>query len=382
MFLISRAGKITGPKFYYFLVETYRKIKELKNRLAAGFAGIFIKTPKGVIDIFNLKELQEKIVFSYCSAKHQVTIAITVTESHPMTTCGDYFTATGLGKALEKIGYRVIYLPRRPENRWYDIPDETDILLILFEDYRMDKINSRNDILKTAWVRNRIESWCKSGLLKYYHAVMTSSCTSLEALMPYLNSDQYRGVMRLAADTDRFHGTLFDKKYKSDICFVGNIFHFPRDIAENLCVNKNMIFRFWGRLESPGHPFAPFHEGTAPYKIVPGIYNSAKIVLEDCMKIYKPYGCINSRTFEAMACGACVVSNNVRELKEIFPEEILVYNNKKELDDILAFYLENNDKRHAIGMRAKEAILAKHTYRHRAVEFRSHLSACVNRSFT
>ncbi|MEA3502579.1 MAG: hypothetical protein U9R47_07375, partial [Actinomycetota bacterium] len=35
---------------------------------------------------------------------------------------GDVFTAVGLGRRLEKLGYNVVYLPR---DRWYDVPENT-----------------------------------------------------------------------------------------------------------------------------------------------------------------------------------------------------------------------------------------------------------------
>lgn len=317
----------------------------------------------------------EKLHGSPLLSEHPLTIAITVTEFHPLTTCGDYFSAIGLGNALERLGYRVIYLARRPVNEWYDVPDSVDVLLVMMDDYRPDQANIRKGILKVAWVRNWIDRWQQRPWLQSYDMVLTSSNTSLKVLSDFLKPEQYRGILRLAADTDQFKGSLPQSKYESDICFVGNIFHVPRDITENLALKHNWNFRFWGRLESPGHPFSPYHEGRLPYSEVPAVYNSAKIVMEDCTPMCKPWGCINSRTFEAMACGACVISNAVPELEDLFPNEILIYHDAAELERMLEYYLTHVDERTALGEKARQAILAGHTFDHRAREFREHLAA-------
>ena len=317
----------------------------------------------------------EKIFGTPFLAESSLTVAITVTEYNPLTTCGDYFSAVGLGNALEKIGYRVVYLPRRPIDEWSMIPDDIDVLIVMMDDFPLDKKKLRKGVITVAWIRNWVDRWYERPWLKNYHIVLTSSDTSLRTISKKLHHDQYQGLLRIAADDSLFYKKSLNEKYKSDICFVGNIFHVPRDIVANLNLTRNWRFRYWGRLESPSHPFKPFHEGRVPHYIVPEIYNSANIVMEDCTSMCKPWGCINSRTFEAMACGACVVSNDVPELLDLFPEEILVYRNKQELDAILTYYLEHDEERKAIGEKARKAIISGHTYRKRAEQFRTHLSS-------
>lgn len=310
-------------------------------------------------------------------AESGLTIAITVTEYHPLTTCGDYFSAVGLGNALESLGYRVVYLPRRPVDEWRDVPDDIDVLLVMMDDFPLDRARLRQGIITVAWIRNWVDRWSQRPWLQNYDMVLASSTTSLQTIAPRLRPEQYQGVLRIAADPDLFHPQTVDDRYASDLCFVGNMFHVPRDIAANLNLKKDWRFRYWGRLESPGHPFAPYHEGRVSYYEVPAIYNSARIVLEDCTPMCKPWGCINSRTFEAMACGACVVSNDVPELRELFADAILIYRNRQELDELLTYYLEHDDERRAIGAKAAAMIREKHTYARRAEEFRTHLAVCL-----
>jgi GT2 family glycosyltransferase len=313
---------------------------------------------------------REKLFGEPFLAEHPLTIAVTVTEYHPATTCGDYFTATGLGKALEGMGYRVVYLARRPVEEWYRIPRDVDILLVMMDDYELPKAKVPPGVLTCAWVRNWVDRWQSRPWLKDYDMVLASSRKSLEALQPSLSTRITTGVLRIAVDADLFRPMPADPRYACDLCFVGNIFHVPRDIAQSLRLDPSWRFRFWGRLEAPGHPFEPYHEGRVPYEEVPRIYNSAKIVLEDCTPMCRPWGCINSRTFEAAACGACIVSNPVPELQELFGDSLLIYRDSQELSEIIRHYLANEDERKMLGQKARRVVLDGHTYDHRAREFR------------
>ena len=45
------------------------------------------------------------------------------------------------------------------------------------------------------------------------------------------------------------------------------------------------------------------------------------------------YQFVNNRIFDALACGLPVISDYCEELKEIFPDAVLYYNNKEEFDN-------------------------------------------------
>ncbi len=137
-----------------------------------------------------------------------------------------------------------------------------------------------------------------------------------------------------------------------------------------LTVDPGMTCGIYGDILDPHHPFRRYHRGTVSHDDIPKIYNSSKIVLEDCTPMCRPWGCINSRTFEAMACGACVVSNEVPGLKELFGDAILTYRNRTDLHATISWVLSHERERREIGEKAREVIVRLHTYRHRAEEFR------------
>jgi hypothetical protein len=80
------------------------------------------------------------------------------------------------------------------------------------------------------------------------------------------------------------------------------------------------------------------------------------------------YGSSNSRPFELAALGACMVTNPYRGLEEWFePEkEVVILTSPEEATERLAWLLDHETEREALGRAARARFLAEHTYRHRA----------------
>ena len=167
-------------------------------------------------------------------------------------------------------------------------------------------------------------------------------------------------------------------EFEGDLAFVGNVFDAPRDLFSNLEIPDGVRFSFYGKLLDGKHRLGRYHRGEIPHARIPEIYNSVKIVLEDCTPLCRPWGCINSRTFEAMACGAAVLSNDVPGLREIFGDAAVTYADRKDLAEKIQWLLKNDQERRNMGEKARRLILEGHTYRHRALAFRDLLSSFLS----
>jgi hypothetical protein len=55
------------------------------------------------------------------------------------------------------------------------------------------------------------------------------------------------------------------------------------------------------------------------------IYCSTKIVIDDANHVTLPWGSVNSRVFDALACGALVITNGRLGSQDTFDEELPVY---------------------------------------------------------
>lgn len=301
-----------------------------------------------------------------------LTIGFIITEDHPKTIYGDYFTAHGLGDALEEYGYRTVYLPERPVFKWHHLAS-IDILVVLRHDFDPILLQNRPGITSVAWIRGYVDEWCRAPWFSDYDMVLATSNRALSYAKRFTDTKKCTAVLRLAADTDLFKPGSSMPGYASDICFVGNLFEIPRDFTGNLTIKPGTVFSLYGLMSDKKHALMKYHRGRVAHSQIPEIYNSSKIVLEDCTPMCRPWGCINSRTFEAMACGACVISNEVPGLKTLFGESIITYGESEDLNRIIAQMLADNTRRKEIGALARKIILQSHTYRHRAKEFRQAL---------
>ena len=66
------------------------------------------------------------------------------------------------------------------------------------------------------------------------------------------------------------------------------------------------------------------------------IYSSASIVLADHWDDMREHGFISNRIYDALACGACVISDDVAGLDERFGGAVATYRTPKELQALVA----------------------------------------------
>ena len=76
---------------------------------------------------------------------------------------------------------------------------------------------------------------------------------------------------------------------------------------------------------------------------------------------------LNMRSFEAPACGACLVQDYVKDVDRNFDpeEEIVVYASLEELDEKLAALRKDQRRYDKIRQNGYRRVMAEHTYRHR-----------------
>lgn len=302
-----------------------------------------------------------------------LTIGFIITEDNPSTIYGDYFTAHGLGDELEKFGYRIVYLPERPVYEWHRL-SSIDLLVVMRHTFDTILLRNYPGIISIVWIRGYVDEWCRNPWFKDYDIVMASSEKSLRYAEQFTDSEKCLAVLRLAVDADKFKPGPPVSNYEADISFVGNLFEVPREFSQKLTIPPGITFKFYGRLENKRHRLNKYHRGEVAHSEIPRIYNSSKVVLEDCTPMCLPWGCINSRTFEAMACGACVVSNEVPGLKELFGDNIVTYKTREDLQNKIIWLIQDEATRNEIGQKARAEIIKHHTYKHRAKQFRDVLS--------
>jgi spore maturation protein CgeB len=214
----------------------------------------------------------------------------------------------------------------------------------------------------------------------HYNFVFTGGSEAYELLedlhirylrwLPFAcDADFHRPVKLSAADKE---------KYSCDICFVGSgwksLYPYRIKYLETLV---DFDLGIWGPgwetlpLDSPLKKFVRGGE-TSPEEWVK-IFSAAKIVFHSHYR--DPDGkipCYQAapRVYEVLACGALLMVDRQQDVLRLFKpgQDLVVFNNVKELQDLVGYYLQHPKEAKAIAERGRKKVLAKHTYQHRIQE--------------
>ncbi|HXC23149.1 MAG TPA: glycosyltransferase, partial [Solirubrobacteraceae bacterium] len=98
------------------------------------------------------------------------------------------------------------------------------------------------------------------------------------------------------------------------------------------------------------------------------IYSSAGIVLNDHWEDMREHGYISNRIYDALACGAFVISDEVVGLTERFGDAVACFGSPQELRELIDRFLRDPHERRRRGELGRKAVLAGHTFAHRVDE--------------
>jgi spore maturation protein CgeB len=289
------------------------------------------------------------------------TIAITVTRDDPQAGWGDWYTAHELGDALEAAGYRIAYAERHKE-RWYDLDPNVVAVICLLDSY--DVRRAPAGALTMAWVRNWADRWIERPWFGEHNVYIPSSSVIHELLAKA--GAAVTEVIPLATNVARFYPRPLNEVYANDYVATSNYWKATRPGIEEIIVRPGEKFSIYGKGWADVPRLSRYVRGHLPYDELPEIYSSSKIVIDETATPTLPYGAINSRVFDAAACGALVISNNKLGSAELFNGALPVYADAAEQRQLLDRFLADEESRHATAERLRETVLARHTYRHRA----------------
>ena len=294
-------------------------------------------------------------------------IAFAVTEAGNNASAGDYFTALELGEGLKKFGWEISFLPRNGKRYWYEVDTDVDVLISMLDNYNPRRIRtSNNDLIKIGWPRNWFDRWVSNPGFKNYDMIFAPSKISLEYIKK--RSDKKPILFPIATNTSRFNQDITPKKeYLCDYCFTGSYWNDTREIMEMLEPEKIPYeFKLFGKNWEKIDKFKKYYQGFISYSHMPNVYASTKIVIDDANKATKKYGAVNSRVFDALACGSLVLTNGSKGAYDTFNGKLPVFSTKIELNHLIEYYLSNEDERITKIKELQKFVLQNHTYNNRA----------------
>jgi GT2 family glycosyltransferase/spore maturation protein CgeB len=270
---------------------------------------------------------------------------------------GDYHFARGLQRALLRAGH-----PARVRLRdaWDAIPASyPDIAVHLFG---LSERRPRPGQVSVLWVISHPELLTTEQLAA--GDVVFAASDSLASALTTRSGRPVRSLHQ-ATDPARFRPTLGGPPHQ--LLFVANSRGVRRPVVDEL-TPTSLDLAVYGsswtpELLDPRHLRGEY----VPNERLAEYYGAASIVLNDHWADMVRAGILSNRLYDAAASGAFVISDLVAGIDQEFDGGIATFVDGTQLRELVANYLAAPDERRAMAARARAAVLARHTFDHRAV---------------
>ena len=297
------------------------------------------------------------------------TIRFAVSTDDPTEGKGDLFVALGLARALRADGWGVDVWPTR---RWAeDVPEDTTVLVSMIESFVPGLVPARTAVV--AWVRNWTAQWASLPYLSEFDAVWASSSIARDHLARTF--DGPLEVVPIAVDPELF--TTGDEGERSERAVTTVNFWGARRAVQDVLAEvapPEPIVWFAANVEhvdpAPGVELRP----AVSFFALPDVYRSAAFVVDDVIAPAAEFGTLNSRLYEALACGALPVTDCALGLDELGLADVPVFTDAPSLERALAMPA---DERTTLVERLRAVVLERHTYAGRAAQVGPSLAAAV-----
>lgn len=161
------------------------------------------------------------------------------------------------------------------------------------------------------------------------------------------------------------------RRYECDVAVAGNIYPYRLLVLSGL--PHGISLKIYG---NPAQRVPPGFEHITSAQSGEYVTGRTKAVAFGCAKIvlntmhYAEINGINSRLFEATACGGFVLTHTAPGLERYFAPDIEVatYNTRADLHDKVRHYLRADEERHRIALAGQARAALDHTYRNRIGE--------------
>jgi O-antigen biosynthesis protein len=234
---------------------------------------------------------------------------------------GDVHFGAALTRALERLGQEVV-IDRR-ETYYRDSSTLDDVVLTI---RGLEKVPVQPGRVNLLWVISHPDLVTRREL-ETYDTVFAASTTWAERMtaagtrvLPLLQ----------ATEQDRFNPDLPRPAEHHDVLFVGRSRNVLRPIVRDAVeagVDLSIYGDLWEQFGLAKYVKAQY----LPYQQVGSYYADADIVLNDHWTDMAAEGFVSNRLFDAVACGARVVSDQVAGLDELFSGMVQVY---RSVDDL------------------------------------------------
>jgi glycosyltransferase involved in cell wall biosynthesis len=168
-------------------------------------------------------------------------------------------------------------------------------------------------------------------------------------------------VMLQATDQHRYTPEAADPRDAHDVVVVAKTRTIMRPmVADALAAGlRPAIFGTgWEAFVDPALIVTPYLANDA----VPAVYASAGVVLNDHWDSMREHGFVSNRIFDALACGAPVISDAMPDIPALFRDAVPMYRDAAELGALVRHDLADREIARARAARGRAVVLANHTF--------------------
>ncbi|MCP4965858.1 MAG: glycosyltransferase [bacterium] len=274
-------------------------------------------------------------------------------------TWGDTHFATHFARALGRIGFATDV---HVLSEW-DAPDKQDFDIVVhlrgLAPY-VPKPGHFNILWIISHPRDVSVEECNR-----YDLVLVASAAFADELRAQLSVPVE--VMLQATDTNLFKPDTTLVKNSGNVVFVGNSRGQHRN-AVKWALEQNIPLEIyggdWDQIIGAGYAKDP-----VPNDQLPGLYQSAAILVNDHWEDMAEKGFVSNRVFDALACGAFVISDWVAGMDDLFGEAVPMYKNAEELKELTELYAHDPEGRTELRTKGANTVRANHSFEARATDF-------------
>jgi hypothetical protein len=288
-------------------------------------------------------------------------VGIRIPAPHPgvAETWGDTHFARAFRDALRRAGW-----PARIRLRHvWDHPSVgvDDVVLDLLG---LHETTTEAGAVRVLWQISHPEL-ARADLYERYDSVFVASDTFAARMQDTVGVPVH--ALHQASDPERFAPRSGGPSH--ELLFVGGWRQAGRRILEDLLPTDHALAVYGGRW-TPERIDRRYLAGEAiPNAELPSYYGSASIVLNDHWAAMRREGFLSNRLYDASAAGAFVITDHVDGLESEFDGGVVGYRDRAELAALIDHFLAAPNERQKHAQRARNAVLDRHTFDHRARRF-------------
>jgi GT2 family glycosyltransferase len=297
--------------------------------------------------------IRESLIAWASATRYGLRIGVTSWEA--IDRWGDYFFARGLQRYLERAGHptRLHFL-----HDWASPTSARDDVAVHL--FGLKEAPTHRGQVNVLWQISHPDLASPELYERYDHVFVASD--RFAARMADQVSVQVESLHQ-ATDPERFKPLPGGPHH--ELLFVASSRKVRRRIVDDLADTKRDL-AIYGRDWTPDLADPRFVKGEVVKNAeLARYYSAADIVLNDHWDDMRIEGFLSNRLYDALACGAFVVSDLVDGIEDEFDGAVATYGSRPELEPLIARYLADPGERQRLADHGRSIVLERHTFDHR-----------------